>query len=354
MYKFRPFKQVPKLIFGPDSLNRIEELIPFKIENEYILLVFDVFFKKNLPKILENFDIEIIFFDSKKGEPKTEHIDLFRNEILKKRSNIIPKVIVGIGGGSAMDVAKSLSIVFTNEGIASDFQGWDLVKEKAVYKIGVPTIAGSGSEASRTAVLTSGTKKMGINSDYSMFDAIILDENLLKTVPNETFVFSAMDCFVHCVESLQGTFKNELSESIASKALELCSEALLNDKINYSKLLTASYLGGVSIVNSEVGICHALSYGLSLEYNYRHGYANTIVFNQLEEYYGDHINKFKEILKIHKIELPKNLSLSFTDSKLEKMIDMTLKMERPLENALGDNWKKILTREKVKSLIKML
>lgn len=354
MYKFRPFKQVPKLIFGPDSINRIEELIEFNIENEYVLLVFDIYFKTNPPKVLENFDREIIFFDSNKAEPKTEDIDIFKNKILKKRSNIIPKVIVGIGGGSTMDVAKSLSILFTNKGIASDFQGWDLVKEKAVFKIGVPSIAGSGSEASRTAVLTSGAKKMGINSDYSMFDAIILDENLLITVPIEKFVFSAMDCFVHCVESLQGTFKNELSESIASKALQLCSEALLNDKINYSKLLTASYLGGVSIVNSEVGICHALSYGLSLEYYYRHGYANTIVFNQLEEYYGDHIEEFKEILKIHKVELPKNLSSSFTAYKLEKMIDMTLKMERPLENALGENWNKILTREKVKSIYKKM
>ena len=79
-------------------------------------------------------------------------------------------------------------------------------------------------------------------------------------------------------------------------------------RINYSKLLTSSYLGGVSIVNSEVGICHALSYGLSLEFNLRHGYANTIVFNKLNDFYPEHFNDFKEILKKYKIELPENIT----------------------------------------------
>ena len=297
---------------------------------------------------------KLFFFNSKASEPKTDDIDKLKLEILKKRKNKTPKLIIGIGGGSAMDVAKSLSVLFTNEGMAKDFQGWDLVKKPSIYKIGVPSIAGSGSEASRTAVLTSGSKKMGINSDHSMFDAIILDENLLKTVPNELFVFSAMDCYIHCVESLEGTFKNELSKSIASKALELCRDSLLDKKINYSKLITASYLGGVSIVNSEVGICHALSYGLSLEYNYKHGYANTIVFNQLDEYYGDHIKDFKKILKIHNINLPKNISNKFSDEKLERMIEMTIKMERPLENALGERWKFYFTKEKIKSILKKL
>ncbi len=61
-YKFRPFKQVPKLIFGPGSINRIEELIPFNLVSEYLLIVYDIFFKNVQPSILENFDKEVIFF----------------------------------------------------------------------------------------------------------------------------------------------------------------------------------------------------------------------------------------------------------------------------------------------------
>ena len=159
-----------------------------------------------------------------------------------------------------------------------------------------------------------------------------------------------MDCFIHCVESLQGTFKNELSESIAEKALQICKSSLLGEEINYSKLLTSSYLGGVSIVNSEVGICHALSYGLSLEFNLRHGYANTIVFNKLNDFYPDHFNDFKEIIKKYNIELPKNITKQISQSKLDRMIQMTLRMDRPLSNALGENWKDLFNYETIKNL----
>ncbi len=351
---FRPFKQVPKIIFGKNSILRIAELIPFDLKNHYVLLVIDEFFKDHSFKVFDQYDLETLIFESKKSEPKTSQIDDFKKEILDLRKGKKPKVIIAIGGGSTMDVGKSLSILFNNEGKAENYQGWDLVSEESIFKIGIPSIAGSGSEASRTAVLTSPTKKMGINSDHSMFNSIILDDSLLSSVPKETFIYSAMDCFIHCVESLQGTFKNELSGSIADKALELCMDSLLSKEINLSKILTASYLGGVSIVNSEVGICHALSYGLSLEFNLRHGFANTIVFNVLNEYYSEHYGIFLNILKKHNIILPKNLTKNIDDKKLNRMVDMTLKMERPLQNALGTKWRSKFPKEKIIELYKRM
>tara|TARA_B100001063_G_scaffold238952_1_gene261804 strand:- start:3491 stop:4561 length:1071 start_codon:yes stop_codon:yes gene_type:complete len=353
--KFRIFKQVPKLIFGENSINRIHELVPsFDLDTDYVLIVFDIFFKDKTPEILPNYDKEIIFFNSKESEPKTSQINDFRDHILKLRDNKIPRLIIAVGGGSSMDVGKSLSTLFTNKKNAEDYQGWDLPKNRGVHKIGVPSIAGSGSEASRTAVLTSKHKKMGINSDFSMFDSIILDPNLLKTVPKDLFIYSAMDCYIHCVESLEGTYINTLSRSYAETALKLCTEALMSENPNLSKLLTASYLGGVSIVNSEVGVAHALSYGISLEYGYRHGLANCIIFNHLEEYYGSHVKTFKKILNKHKITLPTNLSSKFNQDKIDKMIDTALLMERPLENAFGENWKNIFTREEIESVYKKL
>ena len=352
---FRVFKQVPRLIFGINSIKRIEELIPdIDVKSEYVLIVFDVYFKDNIPDILNHYDKEIIFFDSKKSEPKTSQINDFRDQILKLRQNKNPKLIVAVGGGSTMDVGKSLSILFTNNKNAEKYQGWDLVEKKGICKIGIPTIAGSGSEASRTAVLTSNNKKMGINSDYSMFDSIILDPQLLKSVPKDLFIYSAMDCYIHCVESLEGTYINELSKTYAQSALKLCTEALTSDNPDLSKLLTASYLGGVSIVNSEVGICHALSYGLSLEYDYRHGLANCIIFNHLEEYYKSHVTVFREILRQHDIKLPRNLSNKFSADKIDNMTNVALKMERPLENAFGENWRKIFTTKEIELIYKKL
>lgn len=352
---FRIFKQVPRLIFGKKSINRINELLPEKIENDYFIYVVDDFFENQ--NILNNISIEesdhLILFPATKKEPSTNQIDAYRDSILQKFSNKLPKAIIGIGGGSTMDVAKSISVMLCNSGSSKDYQGWDLPKNEGIYKIGIPTIAGSGSEASRTAVLMGEDRKFGINSDYSMFDAIILDGDLIDTVPDNQRFYSGMDCYIHCVESLEGTMINELSRGIASKALSLCTK-VFNGHSDNDMLITASYLGGVSIVNSEVGICHALSYGLSLELDFRHGFANCIVFNHLEEYYGEHVFEFKKMLKNHNINLPKNVTKQLSDEAIERMIDMTLKMERPLTNALGPNWKNILTRSKIRDIyIKM-
>ena len=353
---FRIFKQVPRLIFGINSIERINELLPLKSSNEYFVYVIDDYFDK---KFLLNNNLNIsqndhlIFFPATKKEPSTNQIDYYRDEIIKKYSNNLPKAIIGIGGGSTMDVAKSISVMLCNSGSSSEYQGWDLPKKKGIYKIGVPTIAGSGSEASRTAVLMGNDRKFGINSDFSMFDAIILDSNLIDTVPTDQRFYSGMDCYIHCVESSEGTMINELSKSIASQALSLCSKVFVENGTN-DMLITASYLGGVSIVNSEVGICHALSYGLSLELDFRHGFANCVVFNHLEEYYGEHVLKFKKMLIDHNINLPKNVTKKLSDEAIERMIDMTLKMERPLTNALGENWSEIMTRKKIRELYMMM
>ena len=348
---FRIFKQVPRLIFGKKSISRINELLPDKINDDYFIYVIDDFFKNH--EIFNKLYIEesdhLILFPATKKEPTTDQIDYYRDNILKKYLSRLPKAVIGIGGGSTMDVAKSISVMLCNSGSSKEYQGWDLPKNKGIYKIGIPTIAGSGSEASRTAVLMGVDRKFGINSDFSMFDAIILDGDLLDTVSEDQRFYSGMDCYIHCVESLEGTMINELSRGIASKALELCSN-VFNSNGDNDMLITASYLGGVSIVNSEVGICHALSYGLSLELDYRHGFANCVVFNCLEEFYGKHVIKFKDMLNDHNINLPKNVCKNLDEDAIERMIDMTLKMERPLTNALGNNWKEILTREKIKEL----
>ena len=350
--KFRIFKQVPRLIFGENSIERIDELLPEKKENDYYIYVIDDYFQTK-SHIKNSLNIEkndyLIYFPATKKEPTTDQIDSYREIILKKYSNKLPIAVIGIGGGSSMDVAKSISVMLCNDGSSRDYQGWDLPKNEGVYKVGIPTIAGSGSEASRTAVLMGKDRKFGINSDYSMFNAIILDSNLIKSVPKDQRFYSGMDCYIHCVESLEGTMINELSKGIADKALSLCADVFTKNSPN-DMLITASYLGGVSIVNSEVGICHALSYGLSLELDYRHGYANCIVFNVLHEYYGEHVNLFKEMLLDHDITLPTNVCTNLDDAAIERMVDMTLLMDRPLTNALGDNWREILSREKIRDL----
>ncbi|MFA5878120.1 MAG: iron-containing alcohol dehydrogenase family protein [Candidatus Staskawiczbacteria bacterium] len=346
-------KLVPKIIYRVGAFSGLEEILKelFPVGSGYLVYIIDSVHQRTgvrakLPKKEKDLIIDV---DVSEHEPRTSQIDEIRDKILTEKKGEMPIVIVGIGGGSTMDIAKAVSVVLTNKGSVTDYQGWDLVKEKSLPKVGIPTLSGTGAEATRTAVLTSPDKKMGINSEQSMFDAIVMDPELLKTVDRNQEFFSAMDCFIHCVESLGGSFIDDLGRSFASVAKKMTVDFFLKEK-NYGELMVASYLGGCSIANSEVGVCHALSYGISLVLGYRHGVANCVVFNQLEEFYGPDVKIFKNIVRKHRIELPKNITKGITEEMLNKMIEMTYKMDRPLTSALGKDWKNILTREKITNL----
>jgi 3-deoxy-alpha-D-manno-octulosonate 8-oxidase len=101
---------------------------------------------------------------------------------IKKRIGTVSGII-GIGGGSAMDLAKAVSLMMTNPGSSADYQGWDLVKHPGVYKAGIPTLSGTGAEVSRTTVLTGPPASLGMNSDFTPFDQIVLDPELTKDAP---------------------------------------------------------------------------------------------------------------------------------------------------------------------------
>ena len=352
MTGFRIFKQVPRLLFGTGALDRLDELLPAKQSGEdyYVFVVDDALQVHGIEQRIHPDGRDMVeWFPATAKEPSTAQVDALKQKVVAARGAALPKAVIGIGGGSGMDVAKALSVMLCNEGPSSQYQGWDLVPHAGVYKVGVPTVSGSGAEASRTAVLMGKDRKFGINSDYSMFDAIILDSSLIASVPREQRFHSGMDCYVHCVESLQGTMINELARGNASKALELCKEVFLGDGTD-DMLMTASYMGGVSIVNSEVGVCHALSYGLSLELGYRHGFANCVAFNVLDEYYGPWVEDFRKMLDRHNVVLPTRICEKLDSQAMERMVEMTLRMERPLTNALGENWRNEMTREKILAL----
>lgn len=345
------FKQVPRILYGNGTLQRLTELLPQKdtVSAYYLYIVDDIHRQTGL---IEKFHLDeedlLICVDIAEHEPTTRQVDELRDKILASRETL-PLALIAIGGGSVMDIGKAVSIMLTNEGTSAAYQGWDLVRNPPIFKVGVPTLSGTGAEASRTAVLTGPDKKMGINSDYSMFDAVLSDPDLVQTVPREQRFFTAMDCYIHCVESLEGTMINELSRSYAAKGLELCREVFIGEGDD-GKLMVASYLGGCSIVNSEVGICHALSYGLSLELGLRHGLANCIAFNVLDDYYGDYVREMRQMVGVHGIKLPKDVTRALDAKAIERMMAMAVKMEKPLTNALGVNWAKVLTREVIFNL----
>ncbi|RKZ12849.1 alcohol dehydrogenase, partial [bacterium] len=263
--------------------------------------------------------------------------------------------VVGIGGGSTMDLAKAVSLMLTNPGSAADYQGWDLIRRPAVYHVGIPTLAGTGAEVSRTTVLTGPEKKLGINSDHTVFDQVVLDPDLLAGVSTEQWFYTGMDCYIHCVESLQGTFLNAFSRAYGEQAMALCRQVFLQDSPDGDeKLMMASYCGGMSIAYSQVGVCHALSYGLSFVLGLHHGIGNCVAFDYLEEFYPEAVEEFRRMMQRHKVNLPRGLTADLPDEKLEKMVDVALVLAPLWENALGPDWREKMTRERIRDLYRRM
>ena len=344
---------IPSVLFGEKRFDDLNEFIDrlYPDRNRYCVHIIDsVHQETGVRGRLKTAAHDLVMeFDASSHEPKTSDVDGLRDGILKQKSGELPRAVVGIGGGSVMDVAKAVSVMLTNPGSSADYQGWDLVKNNPVPKIAVPTLSGTGAEATRTAVLTGPVKKLGINSDFSIYDAVLMDPELLATVPADQELYTGMDNFIHCVESLHGSAMNPLGRPFALQAKAATENFFLKEK-NYPEFMVGSFLGGCSIANSSVGICHALSYGIAFILGYRHGIANTIVFNQLEEYYGEDVLKLRRMVEKHKVKLPSGVTRGITAEQLDRMIQLTYMLERDLISALGPEFKKILTPEKISRL----
>ncbi|MEM9649244.1 MAG: iron-containing alcohol dehydrogenase family protein [Bacteroidota bacterium] len=352
---YRNFPMVPRVIFGRNSFSQLGEILLAKrksMDAPFIFLVDDFFEGKRLThKIPLMFNDELIFISADE-EPKTQQVDALVQRI-RQNYEELPSGIIGIGGGTLLDLAKAVSILLNNKGQAKDYQGWDLVHKPSIYHVGIPTISGTGAEVSRTTVLLGPEKKLGINSDFTPFDQVLLDPDLTVTVPKEQWFYTGMDCFIHCIESLNGTYLNAFSQSYGEKALELCEEVFLGDlpeEESRDKLMMASWHGGMSIAYSQVGIAHAMSYGLGYLLGIKHGIGNCLVFQHLGEFYPEGVALFKRMLEKHTIQIPKGICANLAQSDFDTMVRVSLGMEALWENALGKDWRKIMTPERLQEI----
>jgi len=344
-------------MFGRGSFNQLGDILGERrvTSGAYIVFVIDDVFKDGPLEARLPFEKgDLLLRVNVDDEPKTKYIDELVAKV-REYNDLNPTGVIGIGGGSTMDIAKAVSLMLNNPGSSADYQGWDLIKNRAVYHAAVPTLAGTGAEISRTAILTGPDKKLGINSDYTLFDQIILDPELLVGVPKNQWFYTGMDCYIHDVESLKGTFINEFSRAYGEKSMELCRDVFLGDHLDKAdKLMMASYFGGMSIAYSQVGACHALSYGLSYVLGIHHGIGCCIAFDYLDDIYPAGVEEFRCMMDKHAIALPRNLTKGMDDASLDKMVTTALGLVPLWENCLGPDWRSIMTRERTLELYKKM
>jgi 3-deoxy-alpha-D-manno-octulosonate 8-oxidase len=355
------FKNIDKVTYGRGSFSQLAETVePIRNENnKYFVYVVDNYFR-NKPlssKLQEKPEDLIYYIDVDPAEPTTQQIDALRDKILSQKG--LPSGVIGIGGGSIMDIAKALSLMLTNEGSSTLYQGLNLVKKPGVYHLGVPTISGTGAEVSMTAVLTGPEKKLGLKCDWTVFNQVILDPELISTVPTDWWFYTGMDTYIHCIESHNGIRNNAFSLAYGDQALNLCRRVYLDENSGRSPenddiLMVASLMGGLSLTYSEVGVCHALSYGLSKIHGTRHCYANCIIFQHLDDIYPDGVKEFKAMIYKHGIDLPQNLSKDWNDDTLTRMATVSYNLPFMWNHAFGDNYREIATMDYIRNLFRRL
>jgi 3-deoxy-alpha-D-manno-octulosonate 8-oxidase len=361
-------KNVGRYNFGPGSLRELHAHIQARRSiatvnqaTPAVVYFIDEYFRDNA-FTLDRLHIQpndYVEFVKTRTEPTTTEIDA-ATERVRKAGLDRPATIVGVGGGTTLDTAKAIANLLTNGGSAEHYQGWDLVKLPGIHKIGVPTLSGTGAEATRTAVMINPLTglKLGMNSDHTVFDQLILDPDLTATVPRNQYLYTGMDAYIHCIESLNGAYRNAIGDAYSREAMRLCREVFLDDDMMSAKsrerLMVASYLGGCAIATSYVGVVHPLSAGLSVVLGLHHCVANCVVMRAMEDFYPKAYAEFWEMVERQDVEVPNLVTANLTDEQRCAIYEAAIIHEKPLTNALGPEFRKAFTKERVMALLERM
>jgi len=223
------------------------------------------------------------------GEPTYDYLDETAL-IMRKHKDI--DAIVGIGGGSVMDLAKGLAVLMANNGKAINYRGFPEGINRPISVVAVPTTAGTGSDATYNAVFTDSKagKKLGINTTMNFPVLSVLDPNLIATCPKNVLASSGIDALTHALESFVSKNATPLSRMFSVEAARLLIPNL-EKIIDFPEdlevkggLQIGAYLAGVALINSSSGPSGALSYLLGTWYKVPHGVAGAVFL--------PHVHKF--------------------------------------------------------------
>lgn len=276
------------IYFGDNALDRLLEL-PYN----KILIITDPFIEKSgmltlitsrLQQAFINFDI----FSDVVPDPPLDKITTGVEKFIQSD----PDCIIAIGGGSAIDSAKSIR----------EFGTRATKKETAL--IAIPTTSGTGSEVTSFAVVTDAEHdiKYPLVSDSMLPTEAILDAELVKSVPASVTADTGMDVLTHAIEAYVSINNNEFSAALAEKAIEICGTFLLrsyldnNDTHARAKMHVASCLAGLAFNSASLGLNHGIAHAIGAKFHIPHGRANAIVLPHVIEF-NSGINKHSKSKK---------------------------------------------------------
>jgi alcohol dehydrogenase len=221
--------------------------------------------------------LEVFVFDHVEENPTTRHVDA---GVAFARKHQIDE-IVAVGGGSSMDCAKGINFLLTNGGEMADYKGFGKAKAPMLPSIGVPTTAGTGSEAQSFALIADEKThlKMACGDRKAAFRITILDPQVTVSQPTKVAALTGIDALSHALESYVSTRRNPFSQLLGREAwrlLEQNLEIVLRQPENLdarTAVQLGAYYAGMAIENSMLGACHACANPLTAHYGLTHGIA---------------------------------------------------------------------------------
>jgi alcohol dehydrogenase len=219
--------------------------------------------------------------------------------------------IVAVGGGSSLDCAKGINFVLTNGGTMRDYRGYGKASRPMLPSIGVPTTAGTGSEAQSYALISDEEThaKMACGDPNAAFRIAILDPSLTLTQPRQVTAVAGYDAISHAVESFVTTRRNEISDLFARDAwrrLDRYYERVLStphDIRARGAMLLGAHEAGIAIEQSMLGATHACANPLTARYGTAHGVAIAVMLPHVVRWNGDHVgDRYAELLELCGVE----------------------------------------------------
>ncbi|MCF7537752.1 iron-containing alcohol dehydrogenase [Pseudomonas petrae] len=284
------FKIAKKLITGPAAIEQLSaELTRLNVQNP--LIVTDAILVKSGTVDLALAQLggrRYGLFDQVKPEPEISIVE----DCTRTYREGGHDGLIGVGGGSAIDIAKGVAAFASHEGPLAELFGVDLVKRKGPPLIAIPTTAGTGSEVTNVAIFSDkqAQLKKGIVSDYLLPDVALVSPLMTLTCPRSVTAASGVDALVHAIEAYLSVNASPITDAIALGAIKLIVKALPKAYANPSSLqaredmATASLMAGMAFGNAGVGAVHALAYPLGGRFNIAHGVSNALLLPYVMEW----------------------------------------------------------------------
>ena len=365
--KLSLFRTTRRILFGLGAVEKIGgEAQLLKAKKVLIITdpgVIQAGLLESVEKSLQSVGLPFVIFDGVEPDPRIEVVEKSVEKAKKEGIDLI----IGLGGGSSLDIAKVTSIMITNPGKIDSFFGIDLVPNPGVPVILIPTTAGTGSEVTPIAILSDTKEKLkkGIVSAYLFPEVAIVDPKLTIGLPPSVTAFTGMDALTHAIEAFYSVNATDLSDLLAFRAMELLSKNIRmsfahgENLVARSHVMEGSLLAGIAFANAGVGAVHAFAYPLGGEFHLAHGLTNTLMlpyvmrynimgcphkFAQMAKAFGEKVEGISELvgaeIAIRFVErlsddlrVPRRLrDVSIPEDAIPRLAEAAMKVTRLLAN----------------------